>query len=114
MIWMRNSIAPVIGSAIYSNSLNERQQYHITRLAQDIDHTNTKAVSAYTQTAFLGKASGKDSFDAERLSVTAMKGKVSVQATLVAMKDITGLTIVSLLIATVFVFILPYHKNETT
>lgn len=77
MIWMRNSIAPVIGASIYSNALNQRQQYYITRLSQDIDATNNMAASAYAQNTFIGKATGKGTFEAEQFSATAMKGRIT-------------------------------------
>lgn len=114
MIWMRNSIAPVVGASVYSNSLNERQQYHITRLAEDLDTTNPAAATAGAQTAAAGRASGLGSYEAGRLSATVMKGKVTVQATIVAMKEITGNTVVLILAAAGVVWLLPYHKNETT
>lgn len=114
MIWMRNSIAPVVGASVYSNSLNERQQYHITRLAEDLDTTNPAAATAGAQTAAAGRASGLVSYEAGRLSATVMKGKVTVQATIVAMKEITGNTVVLILAAAGVVWLLPYHKNETT
>ena len=114
MIWMRNSIAPVIGASIYSNALNQRQQYYITRLSQDIDATNNMAASAYAQNTFIGKATGKGTFEAEQFSSTAMKGRITKQATIVAMKDITGTTVILILASTLLVFLLPYHKKETT
>lgn len=114
MIWMRNSIAPVIGASIYSNALNQRQQYYITRLSQDIDATNNMAASAYAQNTFIGKATGKSTFEAEQFSATAMKGRITKQATIVAMKDITGTTVILILATTLLVFLLPYHKKETT
>lgn len=114
MIWMRNSIAPVIGASIYSNALNQRQQYYITRLSQDVAATNNMAASAYAQNTFIGKATGKGTFEAEQFSATAMKGRITKQATIVAMKDITGTTVILILATTLLVLLLPYHKKETT
>lgn len=114
MIWMRNSIAPVIGASIYSNALNERQQYYITRLSQDIDATNPMAAAAHARNTAVGKASGKSSFESEQFSTVALKGRVTLQATISAMKEITGTTITLILLTTALTFILPYHKKETT
>lgn len=111
MIWMRNSIAPVIGASIYSNALNQRQQYYITRLSQDIDATNNMAASAYAQNALIGKATGKGTFEAEQFSATVIKGRITKQAIIVAMKDITGTTVILILATTLLVFLLPYHKK---
>lgn len=114
MIWMRNSIAPVIGASIYSNALNERQQYYITRLSQDVDATNPMAAAAHARHIAVGKASGKSSFESEQFSTVALKGRVTLQATISAMKEITGTTIILILLTTALTFILPYHKKETT
>lgn len=114
MIWMRNSIAPVIGASIYSNALNERQQYYITRLSQDVDVTNPIAAAAHARNTAVAKATGKSSFESEQFSTVALKGRVTLQATISAMKEITGTTITLILLTTALTFILPYHKKETT
>ena len=58
MIWMRNAIAPIIGSSIYTNWLNHRQQYYVTRLAQTVDSENTLAANAFLQAKRIGYAGG--------------------------------------------------------
>lgn len=114
MIFSRNSIAPTIGSAIYSNWLQERQQYYITKLATDINTENEIAKASVYQSKLIGMNSGKSTHEAEQISITALKGKVTIQATLLAMKDITGKTIWLIFGSILLVTILPYHKNETT
>ncbi len=89
MIWMRNAIAPVVGTSIYSNWLNYRQQYEITRLVETVDAGNT-------------------------LAIASLKGRIVKQATIVAMKNITGTTVLLLLGTVGICFLLPYHKRETT
>lgn len=114
MIWMRNSIAPVIGASIYSNTLNERQQYHITRLSENIDPTSPLAAETYARNMLVGRSTGKGSYEAQQFSTLAMKGRVTVQATIVAMKEITGNTVIMILVTAVIAFLLPYHREETT
>jgi putative MFS transporter len=114
MIWMRNSIAPVISASIYSNWLNERQQYHISVLSEEIIASNPLIAQTHAKNMIIAKASGKGSFESEQFSSLAIKGKVTIQATIVAMKEITGNTVIIILIATGLTFILPYHKKETT
>lgn len=75
---------------------------------------NPPAVAAIRQTTIIGKASGKSTFEAEQLSALAMKGKITVQATITAMKDITGNTVILILVAAGIAYLLPYHKKETT
>lgn len=114
MIWMRNSIAPVIGASIYSNWMNERQQYHISVLSEEIIASNPLIAQSHAKNMIIAKASGKGSFESEQFSSLAIKGKVTIQATIVAMKEITGNTVIIILIAAGITFILPYHKKETT
>lgn len=114
MIWMRNAIAPVIGASVYSNALNERQQYYVTRLSQDIDDVSPTASAVHRGTTQAMRAAGRGSSEAESASLTSLKGKVTLQATIVAMKDITGNTVVLILLTACIVFILPYHRHETT
>lgn len=114
MIWMRNSIAPVIGASIYSNRLNERQQYYVTRLSQDVDVTNPMAVSVHTQSKIIGNASGKGTLESEQYAAISLKSRIVKQATIVAMKEITGNTILLILATIGVVCILPYHRKETT
>ena len=114
MIWMRNAIAPVIGSSLYSNRLNQKQQYYVTRLSQTVDSTNPLASAAFMQTRRMGLAGGKGTMEAGQLAATSQKGRITVQATIVAMKDITGETIWLLIGTAIIVLLLPYHKGETT
>lgn len=114
MIWMRNSIAPVIGASIYSNWLNERQQYHISVLAENITASHPLAAGTHVRNMNIAGSSGKGSFESEQFSSVAIKGKVAIQATIVAMKEITGNTVILILIAAGITFMLPYYKNETT
>lgn len=64
-------------------------------------------------TKLVGQAGGKGTLKAEQLATTSLKGRVTVQAAIVAMKDITGQTVLLIAGAVILVFILPYHKGET-
>lgn len=104
MIWARNAIAPVVGVSTYSNWLNHRQQYHIMRLSQEVDAVN---VASLAPAAFASKQS-------PQLAIASLKGRVTKQATLVAMRDITGDTVILLSATAFLVLLLPYRKGETT
>lgn len=114
MIWTRNAIAPPVGASIYTNRLNNKQQYYIARLAQNVDSENPLAAAAYTQTRRAAQAAGKSSVEAEQLAVTSLKGRIARQAGISAMKDITGNTVILLIITAALTLVLPYHKGETT
>lgn len=114
MIWMRNAIAPVVGSSLYANWLNNRQQHYVSRIVQTVDNENPLAVTAFMQTKRMGEAGGKGTTEAEQLATTSLKGRIIVQSTIVAMKDITGQTVLLLLGTAVITLLLPYYKGETT
>lgn len=114
MIGMRNAIAPVVGSSIYANWMNHQQQYNVTRLMQTVDSENILASNTFVQTKRMGQAGGKGTAEAEQFAATSLKGRITVQSAIVAMKDITGQTVLLLLGTAGVVLLLPYQKKETT
>lgn len=114
MVAVRNVVAPAIGTSVYANWLQERQQHYITHFAQDVRLDNPQSSAPFVQAAYLGQWQGKDSFEASRWASTLIKGQVSLQATLVAMKDITGSTIWICMGSVLLVLCVPYYKQEKT
>lgn len=114
MIWMRNAIAPVVGTSVYSNWLNQRQQYYTTKLAQDVDNVNTLAYQSFSAMKRASRVAGRNQFEADQFAITSIKARILKQSTIVAMKDITGQTVLLILGAAVLTLLLPYHKKETT
>lgn len=114
MILMRNAIAPVIGSSVYSNRMNRNQQYYISRLVQNVDEENPIVSTTFQKSKRVGLLSGKSTREAEQFAVTSIKGRIVVQSTILAMKNITGQTIILLLITVCITVLLPYNKKETT
>ena len=114
MIWMRNAIAPVVGASVYANWFYERQQHDIGRQAHSVDHQNTLASATYMQAIRTGQRQGKGTDESERMAVTLLKGRVTVQASLVAIRNMAGSTVWWLIGAAALAMVLPYHKGETT
>lgn len=114
MILVRNVVAPIIGSSVYANWFYERQQYYVAQLAQNVDKENPIVNLTDKQAVALAKINGNGVYEASKFSATVLSGKVMKQATLVAMKDITGKTTCMILVAIMVVYVLPYRKNETT
>ena len=114
IVAVRNVIAPTIGTSTYSNWLQERQQFHISEIAANLDVTNSVAVNTFGQTAKMAKYQGCDELEANKLATTTLSAKSYKQATIVAMKDITATTIWLCLGCTFICLILPYHRNERT
>jgi hypothetical protein len=113
MIGIRNGFAPIIGSSAYNTWLTHKQQHYVTRLANQVDHEHPAAEITYKAAVRQGMGRGMGTYGASQLATTVVKGRVVKQATLVAMKDICGTTVILLLGVTTIVILIPYHKNET-
>ena len=121
-LFFRNALAPVAGMSVYTNWLQERQQHYVQRLVQNMDYENQQAATYDYGMRRMGQAKGGSTLEAQplgsaalpskELSATALRGKITVQATLVAMRDITGATIWLLVGTIAFVLFFPYHRDE--
>lgn len=105
MIWMRNAIAPVAGASIYTNWMQERQQYYNTRLVQGVDQQDI---------SWKMSTSAAASPQAQALAVPMLYASKSKQAALLAMRDISGASVWLILGMIGITLILPYRKGEKT
>lgn len=112
MLTVRMVIGPGIGTAIYTNLLQERQQHYVTRYAQNVDRMNTDAEASYTQTARGMRYQGKSETEAEQMASISTKGRIQAQATLSAVKEMSGWTFYGCLAAMLFVLAYPYRKRK--
>lgn len=112
MLTVRMVIGPGIGTAIYTNILQERQQHYVTRYAQNVDRMNPDAEASYTQTARGMRYQGKSETEAEQMASISTKGRIQAQATLSAVKEMSGWTFYGCLAATLFVLAYPYRKRK--
>lgn len=92
MLTVRMSIGPGIGSALYTNVLQHRQQYYITSLARNRDLLNPEIAASYVQTVRGMQYQGKSETEARQMASLSTKGNVQVQATLSALKEMAGWT----------------------
>ncbi|HIX74773.1 MAG TPA: MFS transporter [Candidatus Parabacteroides intestinipullorum] len=112
MLTVRMVIGPGIGTAIYTNLLQERQQHYVTRYAQNVDRMNPDAEASYTQTARGMRYQGKSETEAEQMASISTKGRIQAQATLSAVKEMSGWTFYGCLAAMLFVLAYPYRKRK--
>ena len=112
MLTVRMVIAPSIGSAIYQNVFQYRQQYYITRYAHDYDRTNIETASTYDMTARGMQYQGKSETEAQHMAAMSAKGKVQVQATLSAIKELSGWTIYACIIFAGIMLVVPWPKRD--
>ena len=112
MLTVRMVLAPSIGTALYSNVLQERQQHYITRYAQNVDMMHPEASASFTQTVQGMQYQGKSKQEAVNMAAISTKGRIQVQATLSAVKEMAGWTLYACLFCMIFVVILPYPKRK--
>lgn len=112
MLTVRMVLAPGIGGALYSNVLQERQQHYVTRYAQNVDMLHPEASASFTQTVQGMEYQGKSKAEAINMAAMSTKGRIQVQATLSAVKEMAGWTWYACLICMIFVLIIPYPKRK--
>ena len=112
MLSVRMVIAPGIGSALYSNVLQYRQQYYVTRFAHEFDRTEASTAATYDRTVRGMMAQGKNPAEAENMAAMSLKGKVQIQATITAVKDMAGWTVYGCIGAAAITLLVPWKKRK--
>ena len=112
MLTVRMVVGPSIGGALYTNVLQERQQHYVTRYAQNVDLLNPDASASFLGTVQGMKYQGKSETEARNMAAISTKGRIQVQATLSALKEMAGWTIYGGLICMIFVLVVPYPKRK--
>ena len=112
MLTVRMVIAPGIGSALYQVVFQYRQQYYVTRYAHDYDRTNAETAKTYDMTARGMQYQGKSETEAQHMAAMSTKGKVQVQATLSAIKEMAGWTIYACIILAGVMLVVPWPKRD--
>ena len=112
MLSVRMVLGPCVGTALYTNVLQHRQQNYITRFAHDVDRVEVRNAASYDQTVRGMRYQGKSETEAENMAAISTKGKVQVQATLSAVKEMSGWTFYGCMISMLFVLVYPYRKRK--
>ena len=112
MLSVRMVVGPAVGSALYSNLLQHRQKHYVTMFAQDVDRVDAQSAADYDRTAYGMRLQGRSAAEAETTAAMSAKGKVQVQATLSAVKEMAGWTFYGCMATMLFVLIYPYKKRK--
>ena len=114
MLTTRMVIGPVIGVSLYSNVMQHRQQHYITRFASGVDEVSVEASANYQQTVRGMQYMGKSYDEAQNMAALSTKGKIQMQATITAVKEMAGWTIYGCLTCMILVLVIPYPKRKIT
>lgn len=111
MLAFRAVLGPVVGASAYSNAINHRTQYYVERFASESDVTSE--TSTTLQRTHMGlMMQGRSNNEATQIASMSAKGNIQVQATLVALKEISGWTIWLGMGCIFFVLLFPYKEER--
>ncbi|MDR0939688.1 MAG: MFS transporter [Mediterranea sp.] len=111
MIALRSVLAPVFGTAFFSNALYRLQQSYMYSLSETVTSVDPLAVSRYNQALQSAIAQGHGHAEAAQMATNNLYTTLMQQSTLLALKEILGyMMIITLVIAVVSRFI-PFHKT---
>ena len=109
MLAFRTVLGPVTGASAYSNAIYHRTQHYVERFASESDVTSETA-STFRRTQMGLMMQGRSNDEAIQMTSLSAKGNVQIQATLVALKEISGWTIWMGIGCVVFVLLFPYNR----
>ena len=112
MLTVRMVLGPGAGTAIYTNVMQQRQQHYVTRFAHDMDALNPEVAASYNQTVQGMIYQGKSEKDAQHMAALSAKGRVQVQATLSAVKEMSGWTFYGCMACAVLMVVMPWRKRK--
>ena len=112
MLTVRMVVGPGIGTSLYMNMFQYRQQHYVTKYAQNVDAMHPEAARTYAMTKMGMRYQGKSETEAENMAALSTKGRIQVQATLSAVKEMSGWTIYGCILAIIFVLAFPYRKRK--
>lgn len=112
MLTVRMVLGPGAGTAIYTNVMQHRQQHYVTRFAHDMDQLNTEVAASYNQTVQGMMYQGKSEKEAHNMAALSTKGRVQVQATLAAVKEMSGWTFYGCMVCAVLMLVIPWRKRK--
>ena len=112
MLTVRMVLGPGAGTAIYTNVMQHRQQHYVTRFAHDMDQLNTEIAASYNQTVQGMMYQGKSEKEAHNMAALSTKGRVQVQATLAAVKEMSGWTFYGCMACAVLMLVIPWRKRK--
>ena len=109
MLAFRTVLGPVTGASAYSNAIYHRTQHYVERFASESDVTSETA-STFRRTQMGLMMQGRSNDEAIQMTSLSAKGNVQIQATLVALKEISGWTIWMGIGCVVFFLLFPYNR----
>ena len=112
MLMFRAVLGPVGGATLYSNGVYHRSQNYIERFAQNLDSSDSETAASFKRIQMGMVMQGKSYEEATQMASISSKGGVQSQATLVALKEISGWTIWGGIGCALLALVFPYGKRR--
>lgn len=112
MLMFRAVLGPAGGATLYSNGVYHRSQNYIERFAQTLDSSDSETSASFKRTQMGTIMQGKSYEEATQMASVSTKGGIQLQATLVALKEITGWTIWAGIGCIVLALVFPYEGQR--
>lgn len=112
MLMFRAVLGPVGGATLYSNGVYHRSQNYIERFAQNLDSSDSETAASFKRIQMGMVMQGKSYEEATQMASISSKGGVQSQATLVALKEISGWTIWGSIGCALLALVFPYGKRR--
>ena len=112
MLMFRAVLGPVGGATLYSNGVYHRSQNYF---AQNLDSSDSETAASFRRTQMGMVMQGKSYEEATQMASMSSKGSIQLQATLVALKEISGWTVWAGIGCVLLALVFPYggHRKRT-
>ncbi len=112
MLMFRAVLGPVGGATLYSNGIYHRSQNYIDRFAQNLDSSDSETAASFEHIQIGMVMQGKSYEEAMQMASISSKGSIQSQATLVALKEISGWTIWAGIGCVLLALVFPYGERR--
>lgn len=111
IVCMRSTLAPVVASSFYSNMLYRKQTQYSQYLSENLMNTSPETMNIFQSNLNNALSNGKSYEEALVLATKKLYALVSTQASLVAMKELLGWTLMISIIIMIVARFTPFHRT---
>lgn len=112
MLTVRMILGPAVGTSLYTNVLQNRQQHYLTVYAGSSDAVSPEASAQFRQTVYGARMQGRSEEEGQIMASMSAKGRMQVQATLSSVKEMAGWTFYGCILSMIFVLVIRYPKRK--
>lgn len=111
LVAFRSALAPAFSASFYNNMLYRLQEKYVSRLGETLIAQNPIAMERYNAKLNTAMAQGHSFEESTAIAMKSLYSSVSMQATLLSIKEIVGYILILCLIVGVISVFIPFHKT---